>query len=248
MDTGSLVHRAIEIMLEEGMMAAKHYLLYENDTLPPGVVKQAYTVFDAYGSELISLLGIKQAIYLEEEVNFTLPGTSIRVRGFIDAVVETDKGIMLFDWKVRRKLLDPAAVRLDHQLYLYAYYLLHERGIPLAGAAQVQLKSVKTPAPVMRNAHGQFEVKDKTTLAQVERSAKAYGVQPDEVRHVLGGQIVPITEFIKSVYIDLSKVNQRMKLITRHAQALMNDTDYLPVMKAYTCSNCPYVNLCDVAT
>ncbi len=263
---GSTFHAGIAAALVDGtphqpvgvaVLAAQQYAL-DND-VSNETLEEALDLLRHY----IPLLGInttlkayhhegKPLIEYDFDLTFGKGDKSVKLKGFIDAVVQHSDGrVLLLDWKIHKDLYPLSAVQMDKQLYVYAAVCQRVLGIQLDGAAQVQIRSTLPARPKLNKDKSGTKADDynarlgQTTAATLERDF-AHLSASERMTALLryADKIVDETDFLSFSKVDVRNADRVLKIVLARAHQMDNDDTYLPILNAYACRACEWQGHC----
>ena len=263
---GSVFHAGIAAALTDGRVegvvayACGQALNYASENgVPLAIAEQATGLLEYH----IPRIGINQIITAFQfegkpmiEWGFNATFEEVSVRGTLDAVVRhTDGRLLLLDWKLRSNPYDLAPLRMDKQLYVYAAVLRHVYGVTLDGIVQVQIRS-KLPdgLKLLKGKTGGAATDyardiGKTTASMIK--ARTVGLEDATRRKIylrFADKIEREMYFLNYAPMPLGHADMVMGVVLEQMEAMNRDTQHLPVLNAYTCKGCGWIDHCHERT
>lgn len=198
----------------------------------------------------------KPMVEFSFDVAYGVKPDEVRLRGTVDAVVMLEDGrVMLLDWKFRKQHYDAKDIRMDKQLYVYAAVLQQIYGVPLDGAAQVQVLA-ETPAHMTllndktgTSARDYTRSMSKTTSEQLQVDIAHL---PDEVRAGIyrrfSDKVAPDSHFLNFAKLNLKHAQTVLNIVLQQIHEINHDQHFLPTLDAYTCKSCIWQAHCHTRT
>ena len=176
----------------------------------------------------------------------------VRVKGMIDAVVRHKDGrVIALDWKVRGTFYPQAAIQMDQQLALYVA-VLRDMGVTVDQVMQVQIRSEPPAIPT-------FTAKAKEYTP--DTLSRGIGITTKEVFVDTLKNVLPARQLNRAILLFADKIKPSKAFISYHRipDAMLTplldqfitrcrdihvDTTWSPVMNAYICKQCDWVDEC----